>query len=81
MAVIVTRARLNAAAAIVLLAVLAGGCASSGGSKKPPTGTPNPDKFLFDRTAPTASWASATRTSASTRPNRSCSRSTNSASS
>jgi outer membrane protein assembly factor BamD len=48
MAVIVTRGRLSAAAAIVLLAVLAGGCAS-GGSKKPPTGTPNPDKFLFDR--------------------------------
>jgi outer membrane protein assembly factor BamD len=48
MAVIVTRARLSAAAAIVLLAVLAGGCAS-GAPKKPPTGTPNPDKFLFDR--------------------------------
>lgn len=48
MVVIVTRARLSAAAAIVLLAALAGGCAS-GGAKKPPTGTPNPDKFLFDR--------------------------------
>ena len=48
MAVIVTRARLGALAAIVLLAALAGGCAS-GGAKKPPTGTPNPDKFLFDR--------------------------------
>ena len=48
MAIIVTRARLGAAAATVLLAVLAGGCAS-GGAKKPPTGTPNPDKFLFDR--------------------------------
>jgi outer membrane protein assembly factor BamD len=48
MVVIVTRARLSALAAIVLLALGAGGCAS-GGPKKPPTGTPNPDKFLFDR--------------------------------
>jgi outer membrane protein assembly factor BamD len=48
MVVNVTRARLSAAAAVVLLAALAGGCASAG-AKKPPTGTPNPDKFLFDR--------------------------------
>jgi outer membrane protein assembly factor BamD len=34
--------------AIVLLAALAGACAS-GGPKKPPTGTPDPDKFLFER--------------------------------
>jgi outer membrane protein assembly factor BamD len=48
MAVIVTPARLRALAAIVLLAALTGGCAT-GGARKPPTGTPNPDKFLFDR--------------------------------
>jgi outer membrane protein assembly factor BamD len=48
MAVIVTRARLSVPAALVLLAALVSGCAS-GGAKKPPTGTPNPDKFLFDR--------------------------------
>jgi outer membrane protein assembly factor BamD len=34
--------------AIVLLAALAGACASSG-PKKPPTGTLEPDKFLFER--------------------------------
>jgi outer membrane protein assembly factor BamD len=34
--------------AIVLVAVLAGACAT-GGPKKPPTGTPEPDKFLCDR--------------------------------
>jgi outer membrane protein assembly factor BamD len=50
MAVILTRARLTARAALVLLALVAGACAS-GGPKKPPTGTPNPDKFLFDRGA------------------------------
>jgi outer membrane protein assembly factor BamD len=49
MAVIVTRARLGALAAVVLLAALTGGCATGGAAKKPPTGTPNPDKFLFDR--------------------------------
>ena len=48
MAVIVPRARLGALAAVVLLAALTGGCAT-GGARKPPTGTPNPDKFLFDR--------------------------------
>jgi outer membrane protein assembly factor BamD len=48
MAVIVTRARLGALAAVVLLAALTAGCAT-GGARKPPTGTPNPDKFLFDR--------------------------------
>jgi outer membrane protein assembly factor BamD len=48
MAVIVTRAHLSVLAAVVLLAALVGGCAS-GSAKKPPTGTPNPDKFLFDR--------------------------------
>lgn len=35
-------------AAIVALALLVGACASSG-PKRPPTGTPDPDKFLFDR--------------------------------
>ena len=34
--------------AVVALAALVGACAS-GGPKKPPTGTPDPDKFLFDR--------------------------------
>ena len=34
--------------AIVLLAALAGACAT-GGAKKPPTGTLEPDKFLFER--------------------------------
>lgn len=48
MAVIVTRARLSAFAAIVLLAALTAGC-TPGVARKPPTGTPNPDKFLFDR--------------------------------
>ena len=46
---IVIRARLSAVAALVLLAALAGGCASSSVAKKPPSGAPNPDKFLFDR--------------------------------
>lgn len=41
-------ARLSALTALVLLAALAGACAPST-AKKPPTGTPNPDKFLFDR--------------------------------
>ena len=35
-------------AALVLLAVWTGACAT-GGPKKPPTGTPDPDKFLFER--------------------------------
>jgi outer membrane protein assembly factor BamD len=34
--------------AVVALAALAGACAT-GGAKKPPTGTPEPDKFLYDR--------------------------------
>ena len=34
--------------AVVLLAALAGACAS-GGAKKPPTGSLEPDKFLYDR--------------------------------
>jgi outer membrane protein assembly factor BamD len=34
--------------AIAVLAALLGACAS-GGPKKPPAGTPEPDKFLFDR--------------------------------
>jgi outer membrane protein assembly factor BamD len=34
--------------AVVALAALVGGCAT-GAPKKPPTGTPDPDKFLFDR--------------------------------
>ena len=33
---------------VVALAALLGGCAT-GAPKKPPTGTPDPDKFLFDR--------------------------------
>jgi outer membrane protein assembly factor BamD len=33
---------------VLALAALVGACAS-GGPKKPPTGTPDPDKFLFDR--------------------------------
>jgi outer membrane protein assembly factor BamD len=33
---------------VIALVALAGACAS-GGPKKPPTGTPEPDKFLFDR--------------------------------
>ena len=49
MAVIVARARLSVLAAVGLLAAaLAAGCAT-GSARKPPTGTPNPDKFLFDR--------------------------------
>jgi len=50
MVVNLTRARLTALAAIALLPLVTGACAS-GGPKKPPTGTPNPDKFLFDRGA------------------------------
>lgn len=34
--------------ALILLTVLAGACAS-GGAKRPPTGTPEPDKFLWER--------------------------------
>jgi len=48
MGVIVNRAHLSVAVAIVLAAGLMGACAT-GAAKKPPTGTPNPDKFLFDR--------------------------------
>jgi outer membrane protein assembly factor BamD len=54
MAVFVTRARMSRLSAVmrfvsaIALVVVAGACAS-GGSKKPPTGTPEPDKFLFDR--------------------------------
>src|SRR5436190_11987476 len=40
--------RLAAALTIVALAAIAGACAT-GGAKKPPTGTAEPDKFLFDR--------------------------------
>jgi len=40
--------RLAAALTIVALAAMAGACAT-GGAKKPPTGTAEPDKFLFDR--------------------------------
>jgi outer membrane assembly lipoprotein YfiO len=54
MAVFVTRARLTGAfraarllGAISLL-VVAGACASTA-AKKPPTGTPEPDKFLYER--------------------------------
>jgi outer membrane protein assembly factor BamD len=51
MVVLVAGARMKkflSLTAIVLVAVLAGACAT-GGPKKPPTGTPEPDKFLFDR--------------------------------
>jgi outer membrane protein assembly factor BamD len=51
MAVLVAGARMKkflSLTAIVLLAALAGACAT-GGPKKPPTGTPEPDKFLFER--------------------------------
>ena len=41
------RAMVKLASAILLLVVVSA-CASSG-PKKPPTGTPEPDKFLFDR--------------------------------
>jgi outer membrane protein assembly factor BamD len=34
--------------AVLALALLLGACAT-GGARKPPTGTPDPDKFLFDR--------------------------------
>jgi outer membrane protein assembly factor BamD (BamD/ComL family) len=34
--------------AVIALAAILGACAS-GAPKKPPTGTPDPDKFLFDR--------------------------------
>ena len=40
--------RLAALLLAVVVLASAGGCAS-GGPKKPPTGTPEPDKFLFDR--------------------------------
>jgi len=36
------------ALAVLGLALLLGACAT-GGARKPPTGTPDPDKFLFDR--------------------------------
>jgi len=40
--------RLARVAAVVAAVVWIGGCAT-GGSRRPPTGTPEPDKFLFDR--------------------------------
>jgi outer membrane protein assembly factor BamD len=54
MAVFVTRARLSRAPvaarllSAILLLVVAGACASTS-AKKPPTGTPEPDKFLYER--------------------------------
>ena len=53
MACRVTRARLTRMTklkclTLILLTVLAGACAS-GGPRQPPTGTTEPDKFLFDR--------------------------------
>jgi len=52
MVVLVAGARMKTSllklTAIVLLAALAGACAT-GGAKKPPTGTLEPDKFLFER--------------------------------
>jgi len=41
-------ARFTAVVALAALGMFAGACAS-GGPKKPPTGTPDPDKFLYDR--------------------------------
>lgn len=43
-----TIVRVTALVTLAALAVLNGACAS-GGAKKPPTGTPEPDKFLYDR--------------------------------
>jgi outer membrane protein assembly factor BamD len=40
--------KILAVTAVVLLALVAGACAS-GGAKKPPTGTLEPDKFLYER--------------------------------
>ncbi len=40
--------RCQRAAALVLVALWVAGCAT-GGAKKPPTGTPEPDKFLWER--------------------------------
>ena len=40
--------KLSTLVAVALLAALVGACAS-GGPKKPPVGSPDPDKFLFDR--------------------------------
>jgi outer membrane assembly lipoprotein YfiO len=40
--------RLAAVLFVAVVLATSGGC-SSGGPKKPPTGTPEPDKFLFDR--------------------------------
>jgi outer membrane protein assembly factor BamD len=52
MVVLVAGARMKTSllklTAIALLAALAGACAT-GGAKKPPTGTLEPDKFLFER--------------------------------
>ena len=41
-------ARMSRAAALALVALWIAACAT-GGAKKPPTGTPEPDKFLFER--------------------------------
>lgn len=41
-------ARFGAILALVALVALVSACAT-GGARKPPTGTPDPDKFLFDR--------------------------------
>jgi len=38
-----------ARAAVVLLVLAALGACATGGARKPPTGTPEPDKFLFER--------------------------------
>lgn len=38
-----------ARAALVLLVLAALGACATGGARKPPTGTPEPDKFLFER--------------------------------
>jgi outer membrane protein assembly factor BamD len=40
--------RAGRAAVLIALVAAAGACAT-GGARKPPTGTPEPDKFLFDR--------------------------------
>ena len=41
-------ARMSRAAALALVALWIAACAT-GGAKKPPTGPPEPDKFLFER--------------------------------
>jgi outer membrane protein assembly factor BamD len=44
-----TALRLRAGVIIALVLLAIGAAACGGGSKRPPTGTPEPDKFLFER--------------------------------